>query len=344
MNKDIHLNSIIVVCPMALTDEQMDRLHRVSSRLEFHVLPDVKREELSQSVHDSAEVVFGNGAFLYNAQQMPSLNWIQVTSAGVDRLQGQPIWKSDVAITTASGIHGVPIAERTMAMILAFRAKLPELWHYKQQKQWPAAPKSMFANPGVRGSTLGIIGYGAIGGEIARQADALGMRVLGLNTDGTRRVLESYVEPGTGDPEMRIPEQMYARADLAAMLAECDHVVALAPLTPATRHMIDAQAFASMKQTAYFYNFGRGPIVDETALISALEQGDIAGAGLDVFEQEPLPADSPLWGMPNVIISPHVGGSRSDYTDRAIDVFAYNLQRYLDNEPLVNAVDRKRGY
>jgi phosphoglycerate dehydrogenase-like enzyme len=243
-----------------------------------------------------------------------------------------------------SGIHLVPIAERILAMMLAFRARLPDLWQFKQRKHWPDDRWGTFSNPELRGSTVGIVGYGAIGGEVARQTQALGMRVLALSRSGQRRELKGYLEPGTGDPDSSIPEQLYPASGLLEMLPQCDHVVMLAPLTTETQHMIGQEALAAMKPTAYFYNYGRGALVDEPALIAALQNGRLAGVGLDVFDTEPLPADNPLWELPNVIISPHVGGMAAIYNDRATNLFAENLRRYIDGEPLFNLINRELGY
>ena len=191
---------------------------------------------------------------------------------------------------------------------------------------------------------MGIIGYGAIGRELARQANALGLRVLAANSSGERTPFRSYALPGIGDLQAEIPDKIYATAQMFDMLPACDYVVAVAPLTSQTNHLISVSAFDKMKPTAFFFNVGRGPVVDESALIDALHQGKIAGAGLDVFEEEPLPASSSLWQMDNVIISPHVSGFNPLYDERASDVFAENLRRYLKGETLLNLVNKARGY
>ena len=170
------------------------------------------------------------------------------------------------------------------------------------------------------------------------------MRVLAVNRSGQRIKDKGYAIPGTGDPEAAIPEKIYPVGDLVDMLPLCDYVVLLTPLTPHNHHLFDARAFGSMKPTAFFFNLGRGPVVDEAALIEALQQGKIAGAGLDVFEQEPLPQNSPLWQLENVIIFPHVGGFTPLYDERASDLFAENLRRYVAGQPLLNLVERERGY
>jgi len=236
------------------------------------------------------------------------------------------------------------MAEHALAMILAFRWRLQTMWRFQARSEWPQGRWDLFAAPELRGSTLGLVGYGAIARELARQAQALGMRVLATNRSGQRRPYRGFSEAGVGDPEALIPEEIYPTAQLPSMLAQSDYVVVLAPLTSETRHLIDAVAFEAMKPAAFFFNLARGGLVDETAMIEALQQDQIAGAGLDVFQEEPLPADSPLWQLENVIVSPHVSGFTPRYDDRASDLFAENLGRYLGGEPLLNLVDRESGY
>lgn len=335
------MEPITVLSLIELTEAHQAELRAVSPRLVIHVCAD---DPLPDAVRNQTEIVLGGGPLVQDVQSLPRLQWIQGTGAGVDRMLDQPIWQSHVQITTASGIHLTPIAERALAMMLAFRAQLIELWGYKQRKEWPVERWDLFAKPTLRGSILGIVGYGAIGGELGRQAHALGMRVLALNRSGQRRPMEGYLEAGLGDREAVIPEVIYGHQALYDLLPQCDHVVLLTPLTPATWHLFNAEAFAHMKSSAYFYNYGRGGLVDEPALINALQSGQIAGAGLDVFAQEPLPVDSPLWDMPNVIISPHIGGMTADYNDRVVKLFAENLRRYISGQPLFNLVDRTNGY
>ena len=342
--KGVVLKSVVLLSLIALSETQLGKLQAVSSQLEVHQMTDVAANDLPQALRDQIEVVLGGGAQIHDPALFPSLKWVQIHSAGIDRLLETPLWTSPVTITTASGIHATPIAERTMAMMLAFRANLPEMWQLKQQAIWPQDRWGMFSSPDLRNSTLGIVGYGAIGGELARQASALGMRVLAFNRSGERRPMDTYIEPGFGDQDMHIPERVFGTDQLETMLRECDHVVILLPATPATHHLINDRALGCMKSTAFIYNFGRGSVIDEQALIAALQSGQIAGVGLDVFEQEPLPADSPLWQMPNVIITPHVGGMASNYNDRLIDLFAKNLHNYLAGQPLMNQVDREHGY
>lgn len=331
---------------MEFTEAQLDKLRAVSSRLEVHQLPQAAFDEIPESLRYKAEILYGWGKQLDQAHRYPSLKWIQTHSAGVNDLLDQPVWHSPVIITSLNGVHAVSMAEHALAMMLAFRWRLRAMFDFQSRSEWPQDRWDWFAVPELRGSTLGLVGYGAIARELARQAQALGMRVLAVNRSGQRRPYRGFREPGTGDPDALIPEKVYSTTALLDMLPQCDYVVVLAPLTPATRRLIGPAAFAAMKPTAYFFNLARGGLVDEAALIQALEEGQIAGAGLDVFETEPLPADSPLWQLDpeRLIISPHVSGFSPNYDERASDLLAENLRRYLAGEPLLNLVERERGY
>ena len=197
----------------------------------------------------------------------------------------------------------------------------------------------------VRGATLGVIGYGSIGRELGRIAtSAFGMTVLACKRDPTKRADPGYALPGTGDPDGVLPADWYGPTELPRMLPRCDVVVLCAPLTPETRRLIDRAALSVMKPTAYFINVGRGATVDEASLAATLAARRIAGAAIDVFAEEPPPAGHPFYDLDNVILSPHVSGFLPSYDDRCAELFAENLRRYLAGAPLLNLVDRTRGY
>jgi phosphoglycerate dehydrogenase-like enzyme len=195
----------------------------------------------------------------------------------------------------------------------------------------------------LKGRRIAIVGYGSLGREVARLARAFGLRVLVMSRSQERRD-RGYCVAGTGDPEGTLPERWYGPGQLPEMLAEADFVVVAAPLTEETRGLIGEVELRAMRPNAYLVNVARGEVVDEAALLRALRQGWIAGAGLDVFEREPLPPESELWDLPNVIISPHVSGFTPLYDERATDLFAENLRRYLAGEELLNLVDKEKGY
>ncbi len=271
------------------------------------------------------------------------MRWIQLHSAGAEHVLDNPVADSNVAVTTSSGIHATPIAEYVLASMLAHRWRVALWTHCQRESKWPKGRWDLYARPELLGATLGIVGYGSIGREVGRLGQAFGMRVLALRR-GDGRLDRGHSIAGTGDPEGVIPERFYPPEALHSMLAECDYVVVALPLTPATTHYIGEAELRAMKPSTYLVNVARGAILDEAALVRALRDGWISGAGLDVFEQEPLPADSPLWEMENALISPHVAGFTPRYDERAVALFAENLARYLAGQPLLNQVDMSRGY
>ncbi|MBZ0300827.1 MAG: D-2-hydroxyacid dehydrogenase [Anaerolineae bacterium] len=331
---------IHVVVALDFSDEIMDQLRAVSPRL--HI------ERHFPKVPDSA---WADAEILYTVRELPDpdqaprLRWIQAHTAGINHLLHSPIMQAeDVEITTASGIHAVPIAEYCLSMMLAFAYRLPTLRGYQERADWPANSWD-FKTQTLRGQTLGIVGYGSIGRELARLADAMGMVVVATKRDLKQISAEGeYIEAGLGDETGDIPTRLYPPEALASMVKVCDFVVLTLPLTDSTRHIVNEDILSAMKKTAVLVNVSRGGVVDEAALISALAAEKIAGAGLDVFETEPLPATSPLWQLDQVVITPHISGNNGRIHEKAAALFAENLQRYLDNEPLLNQFDRQRGY
>ncbi len=196
----------------------------------------------------------------------------------------------------------------------------------------------------LRGQTLGIIGYGSIGRELARLAKAFGMTILVTKRDARQTKDTGYVLPDTGDPDGDLPTRIYPGEATRSMVAQCDYIVNTLPDTAKTHHLFNEEMFRTMKPSAFFINIGRGGTVNEKDLVRALKKGWIGGAGLDVFEEEPLPNESPLWQLDNVILTPHTSGFTSLYDERATDLFAENLRRYLQGKPLLNLVNRETGY
>jgi phosphoglycerate dehydrogenase-like enzyme len=332
---------ISVIVAMDFSDAIMEGLRAISPRLriERHY-PNVPDRAWAD-----AEILYTLHHFPLPAQ-VPRLRWIQLHTAGIDHAAKEAIMHAqDVEITTSSGVHAVAMSEYTLGMMLAFSLRLPLMLDYQRRAEWSPDRHKIFSPIPLRGQTLGIVGYGAVGRELARAADALGMRVLATKRDVRSPAdHDAYREPNTGDPEGEIPARLYPPEATVSMARECDFLVVIAPSTSATRHMINQEVFDAMKRTAVLVNIGRGATVDEAALISALAAGKLAGAALDVFEEEPLPPGSPLWNLDNVIISPHVSGVVRDYHQRVATLFGENLRRYLDNQPLFNRVNRERGY
>lgn len=330
---------IKVVVAMDFSDNIMEQLRAVSPRLHierhFPKIPD--------SAWADAEIIY-TVRDLPEPEQAPHLRWIQTHTSGVNHLLDRPIMQAeDVEVTTSSGIHAAPIAEYCIGLMLAFALRLPLFQRYQAQAEWP--PGGSIFTQTLRDQTLGIVGYGSIGRELARIADQMGMIIVATKRDLMQLSAgDEYIEAGLGDDAGDIPTRLYPPEALASMVKVCDFVVLTLPLTPATHHIVNEEILSAMKKTAVIINISRGSVMDEAALISALAAEKIAGAALDVFETEPLPATSPLWQMENVIITPHIAGNNIHNHERAAALFAENLQRYLDNRPLLNRYDRARGY
>ncbi len=338
------METIHVLVTMPFPDEFIDKLSNVSPRLEV-VRHEMKAAEDYTDLIKGVDVLYASGSLLPQPEEAASLKWVQLHSAGVDTVLDHPLYTgTDVTFTTASGIHTVNMAEYTMAMVLAFAHRLPRMFEDRAAATWAKGRWDRYVPSELRGATLGLVGYGSIAREIARQAQGFGMRILATKRNVRSLTDETYLIPGTGDPQAEIPERIYPIQALKSFLSECDYVAVTLPLTDKTRNLINPAALAAMKPTAILINIGRGGVIDEAALIEALDKKTIGGAGLDVYAIEPLPDDSPLWKLPNVIMSPHVSGFTPYYDDRATDLFAENLRRFVVGEPLLNVVDRSRDY
>jgi phosphoglycerate dehydrogenase-like enzyme len=256
----------------------------------------------------------------------PNLRWFQAMNAGLERLDRAGLLTRGFAVTNASGLAAEPIAEWAIACMLALSKQLPGYLNQQREHQW-----SYLRNGSViRGKTCGIVGLGAIGRETAKRARALGMRVV-----ASRRTVEGP------DPDC---DDVVPYTDLHGLLTQSDYVVLCVPLTRETTHLIDAAALHAMKPTASLLNIARGDVIDQEALVAALRDGTIASAALDVTTPEPLPAESPLWDLPNVIITPHVSSASDQRGGTAAALLIENLQRYLAGEPLKNLARPELGY
>lgn len=337
------MEEINVLVTMPFPQPLIDKIVRVSPSLAVTQHEARTADEITDIVGE-VEVIYAWQAIPL-PEDAPNLRWAQLHSAGADAILQHPLYlQSDVIFTTANGIHAIPLAEYVMAQILAFAHHLPKMFEDKTNSTWAAGWWNRYVPSELHGATLGIVGYGSIGRHVARLAQAFGMRILAIKRDVRHLADDRYAVPGIGDPEGELPDRVYPPQALHSFVSECDYVVLTVPLTSQTHHLVDTAALAAMKPGAILINIARGDVVDEQALVTALEQEVIGGAALDVFAEEPLPEDHPLWKLPNVIISPHVGGFTPHYDDRATDIFAENLRRYVAGEPLLNMVDRSREY
>jgi D-2-hydroxyacid dehydrogenase (NADP+) len=251
-----------------------------------------------------------------------NLKWIQALGTGVDNLIDQPSLRSDVMVTNIQGIHGAPMSEAAIMAMLALSRDFPRVVRNQDRHLWDRWPARL-----LDGKRLGILGIGLIAEALAPKCKALGMSVVGVTS--VKRTVAGF-------------DRVYGRDEFVSAVYDLDYLVALTPYSLATHHIVDTAIFSAMRPTSYFINLARGGVVDEEALISALESGQIAGAALDVFNHEPLPQDHPFWTMNNVIVTAHLGGFYDGYADRALPVVEENIRRFLagDTMNMINVVKR----
>ena len=335
---------IEVLITMSFPERLLERLNEISPRLKFTVKSANKPDEISPDLWAHTEVLYTARA-LPTAELAPNLRWIQFHWAGIDHAIDEPILrKPDLAATTLSGAAISQVAEYVVMMLLALGHHAPELVTLQNRSDWPHDRWERFTPIELRGSKVGIVGFGSIGRQVARLLANFGVTVLATKRDAKHPQDFDFIPEGMGDPGGDYVRRLYPAEALRTMLKACDFVVVCVPKTLATINLIKAEELAAMKPSAYLVDVSRGGIVDQQALITALKERKIAGAALDVFPAEPLPAKNPLWKLPNVLITPHISGITAHYDERAVELFSANLQRYLAGQPLYNRIDLKRGY
>lgn len=334
---------ILVLMTIRFPEPLVQRVRAVSPRLRVEVHPAAGGDELPDQLLPDVEILYTVRA-LPDPEAAPSLRWVQFHYAGVDHVADHPLLRTDVRVTTLSGAAVTQMAEFVMMAILALGRRLPRLERDRAEKRWAENRFERFRPLDLNGSTVGIVGYGSVGREVARLCRAFGATVLATKRDLKHLADEGYSPDGRGDAGADLPARLYPPQATASMAAECDFLVVTVPLTPETRGLIGRSVFQKMKATACLVDVSRGGVVDHSALIEALSEKRLGGAALDVFPVEPLPSSSPLWDMPNVLLSPHIAGASDRYFEQATSLFVANLQRYLADQPLLNIFDPRRGY
>ncbi len=317
-----------LVLRVDLDDLYLARLRREFPEADIRVC--TTPETLHAALGDADALIGGASITTEDVAAAPKLRWIQATIAGVEGFPIPALRDREIVLTNFSGIAAPSIAEHVLALMLAFARGLPTLFQRQGRRAWDDNHADAPPTFELAGQTLGVVGLGDIGDELGRRAHALGMRVLAADRDATEA--PAYIDALL--PSERLPD----------LLADADHVALCLPLTPATEHLIGREQLAAMKNSAYLYNVGRGELIDQDALVAALRDGAIAGAGLDVASPEPLPAGSPLWALPNVLITGHTAGRTPLYWERGITLLIDNVRRFLAGEELRNVVDTRAGY
>lgn len=335
---------IEVLITLTLTDELIKQIAEVSPDLAVERIVARKSDEIGDEIWKRVEVLYTNRV-IPKPEQAPRLNWIQLHWAGLDHTLEEPIiHKEGISITSMSGASAPQMAEHAVMMMLALGHHMPDVFAHQKRAEWPSGRWELFSPHELRNSTVGIVGYGSIGRQIARLLQGFGATVLATKRDVLHPEDTGYTVEGLGDPGGDMVNRLYPTQAICTMIKECDYVVITVPLTAATRGMIGAKELAEFKTSAYLVDISRGGVVDHTHLIPLLRDHKLAGAALDVYPVEPLPADSPLWKLPNVILTPHIAGFSPQYDERAVALFIQNLHRYLEDLPLYNKLDPALQY
>ena len=320
---------------LRVSDESLERIRAAAGDVPVVYVPEMsRRRELTDEIRagiaeklDGVDIIFATaGVDADMVRAAEQLKWLQVTSAGIDHMIRFGLLGQGFDITTVRGMTSDSIAEWALGVMVMFSKGLHRAVRDQATAKW-----EKWIVEEMTGKTCGIVGYGSIGQGVAQRAKGFGMKVV-----ATRRRAESVSEE---DGVRVLPHDQ-----LAELLETSDYVVVAVPLTDETRGLFGAEQFSRMKDSAYLINVARGAIVDQPAMIAALEQGTIAGAGLDVTTPEPLPPENPLWKMENVIITPHISADVDDYWERSVDIFLENLNRYLSRQTLMNIVSPSYEY
>lgn len=334
-----------VLITVPFEEEELAPLKERFPALKITLHPIKKGEQPPEEIWEQAEVLYTHRA-LPKPEQAPRLRWVQFHLAGVDDHLSHPLLqREDLQASTLSGANAPQVAEHALALMLALGHNLPAMLADQGRAKWSARRLERFQPRELYQSTVGIVGYGSVGQQLARLLQPFEATVL-----ASKRDLRSLAAENGGEEDVsredptRLLRRIYPGKALRSMFKDCDFVVVALPLTEETRGMIGAEQLAALKPGAYLVDVSRGGVLDHSALVKALKSESFAGAALDVFPEEPLPADSPLWEMPNVIVSPHVAGLSPHYNARAISLFMDNLQRYLAGEEVLNKLDLQRGY
>jgi phosphoglycerate dehydrogenase-like enzyme len=338
------MDPVEVLITVPFSEGLLDNLREISPRLKIHSHPARRPEEIPVDLWQRVEVLYTDRV-LPGINQAPNLRWVQFHYAGIDYALDSPLLeKQDLIVTTLSGAASPQMAEFALTMLLALGHHFPELFINQTKAEWPRDRFDRFRPVELRGSTVGLVGYGSIGREIARLMQPFQVKILATKRDVLHPQDTGYMPHGLGDADGNLFYRLYPIQALRSMLKECDFVVLTLPLNSHTRGMITAADLEAMKPNAFLVNIGRGGIIDQNALINILQERRIGGAAIDVFSDEPLPPNSPFWKLPNAIITPHIGGISLHYNDRAIALFVENLRRYVSGAALLNRFDAQKGY
>lgn len=320
----MRVNNLIVTNIKDLTSEQLNEISIVyEGKVQY--VQDFTEDDACVWSDIEILITYGRQVNKEFLDKCPNLKWIQVFQSGVERFPLEEVKNREILLTNIKGIHGIPMSEFVLSSILYFSRNIPKYIKDKKNHYWD----SLNLVEEAHGKVVGIFGAGTIGQELAEKIKILGMKVYGLNTSGESR------------PNF---EKMYSSTQKMELLEQCDFVLLLLPLTEKTKNYIGEAELKRMKKDSYLINIGRGPLLNENAFIRAIKNNEIKGGALDVFNNEPLPKDSPLWNLENVLITPHMAAKSVNFVDRCIKQFIPNYILYSKNQPLKNLINLTKGY
>lgn len=323
---------IYVVHGTFIPDAQIERILQISPRIKL-------LKGMSKSLLEKAHVVYANNAS-FNMEDVPNLQWFQHDSAAVENIMDKPIAKSGIPIANVRGAYTMAVAELAIGLMLTLTRRIHKATELKGRRQWDV---KAVRGENCYGKTMGIVGYGNIGRHIVKIADAMGMKIL-VCDNRTEKRDSSMTFQNVGDPEGKLPHAWYNSSQITEMFKIADVVVVILPSVRSTYHLIGRDELNALQKHAIVINVGRGSVIDEEALIECLRTGKISGAGLDVFESEPLEPEHPFWDLDNVVITPHIASYTSNQLSLAADILIENLTRYVGNRPLINVIDPAKGF
>jgi phosphoglycerate dehydrogenase-like enzyme len=306
------------------SEDQLEKLTRIYGA-KVEVIEDLSDEHSCDWEQVEILISYGNQVNASFLDRCPNLKWVQAFQSGVELFPLEELRKRNIILTNILGIHAIPMSEYTISMILYFARDFPKYLENQKKHIWDREELVGEAY----GKIAGILGAGTIGQEVAKRLEFLGMKVYGMNTSGELK------------PHFH---KMYTPDKKLDLLQQCDYVILILPLTKQTEGLIDEEELAAMKKDACLINIGRGPLINERAFITAMKTKQIRGAALDVFAEDPLPEESPLWDLENVLITPHMAAKTVKFLDRCIEKFEINIGNYFNNKPLNNQIDLNRGY
>jgi phosphoglycerate dehydrogenase-like enzyme len=336
---------IEVLITTPIPDPLLTLLYEVSPKFHFTLQPSASKvEDISPEIWARTDILY-TGHLLPEPDSVPNLRWIQFSSSNTEFFIKSPLQqKPDLVATNLSGASSIQVAEHTLMMLLALGHHLPLLMKSQEQAKWANKEFVDLKPVELSSTTVGIIGYGSIGRQIAYLLRPFGATILATKREAMQPKDRGYAPDGLGDPQGNLFHRLYPIQAIKSMLHLCDFIVVSLPLTPETHNLIGAEELEAAKVGCFLIDISEGGIIDHEAVISALQEHHLAGAALDVFPEEPLPSTSPLWLMPNVILTPHISGVSRYSNERAITLFTENLNRFLTGQPLYNHINPDLGY